>query len=328
MSRGAPSGLGDLALLPSSAPPSVRLVADAVAARRREGRAGGASARPLAEGPGWRVLDVLCDAGPGDRPFEEHHEAQSLSLVLAGGFSYRSGRGGAALQPGAILLGEAGCGFACGHAHGEGDRCLSFHYDPDFFDALAGAAAGRGRARGLPQVALPPDRSTSALAVAAELLLAGADRVEAQELALVLAERVALALAGLPPHAPERRPLDARQARRVAAAVRHIESRPDEDLSLAVLARQACLSPYHFLRLFRRHTGTTPQAYVQLARLRAAAVMLRRDERPVIEIALAAGFGDLSHFTTSFRRLFGLPPGAWRKAGRTKAGRTGQPLRP
>ena len=49
------------------------------------------------------------------------------------------------LTPGSLLLGDAGGCFTCGHQHGEGDRCLAFHFEPAFFEQLAADAGAFAR---------------------------------------------------------------------------------------------------------------------------------------------------------------------------------------
>ena len=90
----------------------------------------------LASGPGWRVEDVVCSAGPHDRPFEEQHDLVCVAAVTQGTFQYRTPDGRATLVPGALMLGNPGARFECGHEHGVGDRCLSFHFDPEFFEEI------------------------------------------------------------------------------------------------------------------------------------------------------------------------------------------------
>ena len=102
----------------------------ALAAKARDGAPGSMRARVIAEGEDWHALDVLCTAGPDDRAYEEVHDRSSVSVVLAGTFHYRAEEGAALMTPGAVLLGERGRCFACGHEHGEGDRCVSFHPTP------------------------------------------------------------------------------------------------------------------------------------------------------------------------------------------------------
>jgi AraC family transcriptional regulator len=112
----------------------------ALAQRALEGAAGRTLARPLAGGDGWTVADVLCTHGPRDRPYEEQHGGVCIAMVVAGTFGYRCAAGGALLTPGALMLGNTGTCFECGHRHGAGDRCLAFHYAPAYFERLAADA--------------------------------------------------------------------------------------------------------------------------------------------------------------------------------------------
>ena len=83
-------------------------------------------------------------------------------MVVAGSFAYRAATGRELLTPGALLLGNTGDCFECGHRHGAGDRCIAFHYAPAYFERLAadaGLASGHlnfRRARFPPQRALSP----------------------------------------------------------------------------------------------------------------------------------------------------------------------------
>src|SRR5919204_6912620 len=90
----------------------------------------------LASGPGWRVDDVVCTAGPGDPAFEEMHEGMCIAAVTQGTFQYRTAHGSAVLAPGALLLGNDRQGFECGHEHAAGDRCLSFHFTREFLESV------------------------------------------------------------------------------------------------------------------------------------------------------------------------------------------------
>ena len=96
-------------------------------------------------------------------------------------------------------------------------------------------------------------------------------RREFEEIALGLAGAAAETLAGN--HEPKA-PTDAEE-RRVAKAVRRIEAAAEEPISLGDLAEEAGLSPYHFLRGFRRVAGMTPYQFVLRTRLHRAAVRLR-----------------------------------------------------
>jgi len=77
-------------------------------------------------------------------------------------------------------------------------------------------------------------------------------------------------------------------------------------LSLDDLARAACVSRFHFARLFRVSTGHSPMAYLQLLRVERAKELLREGRVPIADIALLLGFCDQSHFSRAFRRVTGL----------------------
>jgi len=102
----------------------------------------------------------------------------------------------------------------------------------------------------------------------------------------------------------------------VIGIVRHLEANFAEAHSLEDLAARANLSRFHFLRVFREITGTSPTSFLIGVRLRAAAERLQGESAPVTEIALDAGFNDISHFNHLFRRAFAMSPGAWRRLGR------------
>ena len=283
----------------------------ALAQRARDGSPGRTHARTLAQGEGWIVQDVICTSGPRDRPFEERHACVEIALVAAGSFQYRSTAGSELMTPGSLLLGNPGQRFECAHAHGTGDRCLSFHYSPEYFEALATDAGGRSARPEFCALRLPPLRGLSPLAARACAGLAGAGHVAWEELALQLAARAVRLAAGISCAAGDP---PASAVARVSRSVRAIEADPEGELSLARLARVAGLSPYHFLRSFVRLTGVTPHQYVLRTRLRAAALRLLSEPAgaKVLDVALDSGFGDVSNFNRAFRTEFGVAPRAYR----------------
>ncbi len=262
----------------------------------------------LASGLGWRVLDAVCSSGPQDRPFEEQHAEISIAAVTRGTFQYRTRQGSATLVPGALLLGNAGACFQCGHEHSHGDRCLAFHFEPEHLETIVDGA--RPVCFDVPS--LPPLPQLMPLFAAAEAARDDGDATALEELAIRLAGAVATLLTEA--QAPLRRP-STRDERRITAVVRRIEAQAHEPLTLKALAGDAAMSPYHFLRTFRQVIGMTPHQFILRTRLHRAAVRLRRSGDAVSAIAFDAGFNDLSTFNRRFRRLMGVNPGAYRTHG-------------
>lgn len=276
------------------------------------GGTGGVETRTLAAGAGWRVLDIVCTAGPRDRAFEERHSEMTISFVLAGSFTYRGTYGRALLTPGALLLGEADRCFECGHEHGEGDRCLSFHYLPELFEGIAADAGARRPDFG--RSALGPLPSFSPLASRAFMAMMSEGDLE--EIALDLAVQTLRACSDV--GQPARN--SAKDERRTAEAMKLIEARLDEPLALATLAEAVGISPFRFMHVFRNVTGTSPHQYRMRLRLREAALRLLTTGERIVDISLASGFDDLSNFTRSFRREFGMSPSQYRMAGNGRKG--------
>lgn len=272
------------------------------------------AARAMAQGRGWRLAEFVCRAGPADRRFEERHEQVSIAAVLDGTFSYRADTGAALLHPGALMLGNAGACYECGHDHATGDRCLALHLASELFAEISASAAGSAGFR-FPAAMLPAGRELMAPLVA---LLAASDQPQPAEQAVIqLTEQVVALLSG---HIAPAQMLNGRDQRRIGQALQHIAGHAEEVLSLDDLAAVAGMSKYHFLRCFRRVTGLAPYEYLLNLRLRRAALRLCQSSAPVAAIAYDCGFGDLSTFNGRFKAQFGLSPSRFRARHRQPAG--------
>jgi AraC family transcriptional regulator len=85
-----------------------------------------------------------------------------------------------------------------------------------------------------------------------------------------------------------------------------------EDICLDDLAELTGLSCKHFVRAFKQSTGWTPHQYLIMQRIEAAKRSLVDAKASLADIAIECGFADQSHFTATFRRAVGVPPGTWR----------------
>lgn len=92
------------------------------------------------------------------------------------------------------------------------------------------------------------------------------------------------------------------------------DARYAEPLGVDDMARAAGLSRAHFSREFRRAFGESPHAYLLTRRLERAAALLRTTDRSVADVCLSVGLQSIGSFTTSFTRMFGTSPTAYRAA--------------
>lgn len=84
--------------------------------------------------------------------------------------------------------------------------------------------------------------------------------------------------------------------------------------SVTEASRKAGVHPTHLIRTFRRFHRCTPAEFVRAYRLEQAAQLLARTRQPIVDVALACGFADQSHFTKHFHRAYGVAPGRYRAA--------------
>jgi AraC family transcriptional regulator len=99
---------------------------------------------------------------------------------------------------------------------------------------------------------------------------------------------------------------------RLRRALDYIQANLDGDIHLDDLAAAVGLSPFHFARLFKVSTGSTPHQYLLQRRLEHAKELLRSPEASVSQVALESGFADQSHLTNVFRRFIGITPSQFR----------------
>jgi AraC-like DNA-binding protein len=103
-------------------------------------------------------------------------------------------------------------------------------------------------------------------------------------------------------------------ARHLLRAKDLADARYADRLSVDDLAQAAGLSRAHFSREFKEAFGTSPHAYLLTRRLERAAALLRVTDRSVAEVCMDVGLQSVGSFTTSFKRMFGMSPTAYRAA--------------
>jgi len=99
---------------------------------------------------------------------------------------------------------------------------------------------------------------------------------------------------------------------RVNRAIDFIRADLSRTPSLEDLARAACVSPFHFHRVFRSIVGETPAQFTRRLRLEHSVTLMTRDpERALTSIALDCGFASSSDFSRAFKQHYGMPPSAF-----------------
>ena len=261
----------------------------------------------LLQRPSISVTDFRCDAAPGDTPFVEHHRCHSISYVRKGSFGCSSRGRSFELVAGSVLVGHPGDDYVCSHDHVCGDECLSFFLAPEMVEAVGGHTE-------LWQIgATPPLPELMVFGELAQAAADGRSDIGLDEIGQLFAGRFVGVISG---YSPQPFSATARDRRRAVEAALWIDAHSAQDIDLEQVARQAHISPFHFLRLFSAVLGVTPHQYLVRSRLRHAVWLLADEDRSITNVAYDIGFGDLSNFVRTFHRAAGISPLKFRQASR------------
>jgi transcriptional regulator GlxA family with amidase domain len=169
-------------------------------------------------------------------------------------------------------------------------------------------------------VADPPIYTSAGISAGIDLCLSFVEADLGPEIALAVARNMVLFM---------RRPggqtqfsaglnVQAAATPRLRKLIADISADPTGDLSLPKLAERAGMTERTFSRVFQKETGTTPAAFVELARLDRAKALLETSDWPLARIAERAGFGSLDGLHRGFQKRVGVTPGDYRQRfGRT-----------
>jgi len=94
----------------------------------------------------------------------------------------------------------------------------------------------------------------------------------------------------------------------VSGLIAYINDHLEEDLSIPLLSRECCLSPYHMMRLFKEETGCTIGSYITQKRLSLARELMASGQNAT-SACFGAGFSSYSSFLRAYKKQFGETPG-------------------
>jgi transcriptional regulator GlxA family with amidase domain len=107
--------------------------------------------------------------------------------------------------------------------------------------------------------------------------------------------------------------LDARVYHKIVCAKLFMDENFGEPLSLEQVSKRACLSRFHFHRLFTSVYGKTPHRYITEKRLIHARDLLSGENMSISQVCSAVGFESIGSFCSLFKKIHGYTPGHYRK---------------
>ena len=99
---------------------------------------------------------------------------------------------------------------------------------------------------------------------------------------------------------------------RIKMALNYIRKNTGSKILVEDLAENASLSLEHFIRIFKKEMGVTPNAYISKTKMERAMVMLASSDTPIKTLALSLGYDDVSYFNRIFKKFLGMTPQQYR----------------
>lgn len=100
---------------------------------------------------------------------------------------------------------------------------------------------------------------------------------------------------------------------KILQSIHYVEANLKSDIDVSVIAKEACCSLYHFIRLFKSIADTSPRKYLLKRRLAESIAELRNSEKKISTIAYEYQFSSNEVFTRAFKKQFGISPSKVRK---------------
>ncbi|MEJ2404621.1 MAG: AraC family transcriptional regulator [Candidatus Thiodiazotropha sp.] len=105
-----------------------------------------------------------------------------------------------------------------------------------------------------------------------------------------------------------------RIGKRLSTILEYIHANLHEDISIESLANISYMSPYYFIRWFKKQSGETPYQFILRQRMDRAKQLLINTDKPVIEIASETGYGYSCNFSNAFKQYTGITPKSFRNS--------------
>jgi len=264
----------------------------------------------------YRVVDFRCRCTSCRESKPEYGDSFCISFVRKGNFIFNVFRRHLDSYTGAVLVSKPEYERTITHTHAVPDECTIFEFNKDFYGRLKERYRGTGFLwdNDWHSALVRTDAGMEYLHYAVAQLLLSRERSKLQidQLVMQIIEAVLGAITEYKPDTRINGRLKQQHLTTMESAKEYITANFTRDLSLMEIANHCCVSPFHFSRLFKIFTNSTPHQFLLTIRLHHAAMLLRNTASPIADIAYQSGFNGVEHFTAAFGQKYKCSPARWR----------------
>lgn len=272
----------------------------------------------LFQSDSYRILDFRCRCKECSKSAPEYSEVFSISFIRTGNFLFHVFRNSYDAFNGGILVTKPGYEHQVTHLHySVPDECTIFEFTGEFYDQLKEAyTTGYFTNNDLHSILINTNAETEFLHHSI-LKRIGQRSASKLEIDTMVMELIPLVIAGLAaPKLPQK--LNERIKRNhlntIERAKQYMAEHFTDDLSLFEVAKYSFVSPFHFSRLFKTFTSSSPHQYLLNMRLKKAELLLKNSSLPVSDICFSSGFNSTQYFVSAFRQKYNCPPSGLRES--------------
>ncbi|WP_276485687.1 helix-turn-helix domain-containing protein [Paraflavitalea pollutisoli] len=264
----------------------------------------------------YRIMDFKCQCVDCRTSKPEYSEAFAISFVRKGNFLFNVFRRSLDSYTGCVLITKPGYERTVTHAHSVPDECTIFQFTPSFYTALL---EQYGKTTFFSNDDLhstlyktTPETEFLHFYIARLILSRTGSKLQVDNLVMEIVHQV---LGSITDYHPDQRihtRLKQQHLTTIEGAKQYLTEHYTDDISLQDLATHCHVSPFHFSRIFKTFTQTSPHQFLLSIRLKHAELLLKDTTLPVSDIAFTTGFNSIEHFTAAFRQKYHCPPAAYR----------------
>jgi AraC family transcriptional regulator len=267
----------------------------------------------------YRILDFKCRCTECTTSKPEYSNAFAISFVRKGNFLFNVFRHSLDSYNGCVLISKPGYERTVTHAHTIPDECTIFDFKRSFYDELA---QHYGNSKIFSDndlhstlVHTNPEMEFLHFYILQLVQSRAGSKLQIDNLVMDVAASVLSAVVDYKSNEKINARLKKNHLITIERAKEYITNNFTSDISLMEIAEYSYVSLFHFSRIFKTFTFSSPHQFLLAIRLRHAAMLLRDTSIPVADVAFSSGFNSIEYFTAAFRHKYQCPPSKFRSYG-------------
>lgn len=264
----------------------------------------------------YRILHFKCKCSDCKTSKPEYSDSFSISYVRKGNFLFNVFRRSLDSYNGCVLITKPGYERTVTHVHAIPDECIILDFKNNFYTELL-------QLYGNMEFFNNNDLHSTLIHSSAELeflyfyILQSvqnhtAGKLHIDNLVMEVINKTLGCVTDYQPNNKIHTRLKKNHLATIERAKEYITGNFINDISLTEIATQCYVSPFHFSRIFKTFTSSSPHQFLQTIRLKNAEILISNTSMSVADVAFSSGFNSIEYFTSAFHQQYNCSPAKFR----------------